>query len=67
MAEAIRRCLSRKSKNQSKGNKSLILQSSTIALLFIPPAQFKSTNPPTSALLLDSSHTKQRTSINENN
>lgn len=49
-AEAIPRCFNKKSNNQSSGSKSLILQSSTIALLFIPPAQFSNTSPLTRSL-----------------
>lgn len=45
MNEAIPLCFNKKSKNKSKGKNSLILQSSTIALLFMPPAQFKRTSP----------------------
>lgn len=47
IADAMPFCFNNKSNNQSKGNNSLILQSSTIALLFIPPAQFNSTSPRT--------------------
>lgn len=53
-ADAMLRCLSKKSKSQSKGNKSLILQSSTIALLFMPPAQLSSTSPLTNPPVVDS-------------
>lgn len=54
-ADAIGRCFSRKSISQSRGRSSLILQSSTIALLFMPPAQFSRTSPRTTSLL-DSAH-----------
>ena len=47
-AEEIHLCLNRKSKSQRRGSSSLILQSSTTALLFMPPAQFKSASPRTS-------------------
>lgn len=51
IAVAIPCCFSKKSTSQSRGNKSLILQSSTMALLFIPPAQFSNTRPRTKPLV----------------
>lgn len=47
IAEAIPRCFNKKSMNQSSGKSSFILQSSTMALLFMPPAQFNRTSPRT--------------------
>lgn len=45
MNDAIAFCFNKKSINHNKGNMSFIRQSSTIALLFMPPAQFNSTSP----------------------